>query len=175
MTLSKRIYYLLLPAAGLIMAALFVGLLQTGESRAAGGGDVPDIALSAFATVDFSPTDIANTGVAGDDRLFVTLQDGRISVVESDGTVVATPFLSITNQIAVGGQMGLLGLVFDPDYDSNGYFYINYTYWEPAQRHRQHDVQECIERRGAETGCCFDRPAADPLEGAREWLDGERQ
>jgi glucose/arabinose dehydrogenase len=135
MTLSKRIYYLLLPAAGLIMAALFVGLLQTGESRAAGGGDVPDIALSAFATVDFSPTDIANTGVAGDDRLFVTLQDGRISVVESDGTVVATPFLSITNQIAVGGQMGLLGLVFDPDYDSNGYFYINYTYWDGANAH----------------------------------------
>ncbi|NIP27084.1 MAG: sugar dehydrogenase, partial [Phycisphaerae bacterium] len=65
--------------------------------------------------VDFSPTDIANSGMVGDDRLFVALQDGRISIVESDGTVQATPFLSITDRVVGGGQLGMLGLVFDPD------------------------------------------------------------
>lgn len=124
----RRVFYVVLPVIGFGLAAVVVALLQAGESRAAAGGDVPNISLSPFATVDFSPTDIANSGVAGDERLFVTLQDGRIRIVESDGTVLAAPFLSITNQIAGGGQQGLLGLVFDPDYQSNGYFYVNYTY-----------------------------------------------
>lgn len=128
MQLSNRAAYLTLPVLGLVLVTFVIGVFEAGESQAATGGDVPDIALSAFATVDFSPTDIANSGVAGDERLFVALQDGRLSLIEPDGTVQATPFLSITGRVAGGGQLGLLGLVFDPDYDSNGYFYVNYTH-----------------------------------------------
>jgi glucose/arabinose dehydrogenase len=124
----KRIYYLLLPVFGLVLATLLITLFQTGESRAATGGDIPDIGLSLFAIVDFSPTDVTNSGVAGDERLFVTLQDGRISLIESDGAVQTSPFLSITDRVFGGGQMGLLSLAFDPDYNTNGYFYVNYNY-----------------------------------------------
>ncbi len=128
MNFTKRLQYLIIPTLGFVLAIILITFLQAGESRAAAGGDIPDITLSTFASVDFSPTDIANSGVSGDDRLFVTLQDGRISIIEADGSVQATPFLSITDRVFGGGQMGLLSVAFDPDYDTNGYFYVNYNY-----------------------------------------------
>ncbi|MFZ0547672.1 MAG: PQQ-dependent sugar dehydrogenase [Candidatus Promineifilaceae bacterium] len=130
---KKRIFYIILPAFSLVLTAVLVSLAQAGANGAADGGSTPNIGLSPFAVVDFSPTDVTNSGVTGDERLFVTLQDGRISVIEADGTVQATPFLSITDRVSGGGELGLLSLTFDPDYDTNGYFYVNYTHQEDSQ------------------------------------------
>ncbi len=48
--------------------------------------------------------------------------------MNSDGTVNATAFLTLTSSTIVsGGERGLLGLAFHPDYTTNGYFYVNYT------------------------------------------------
>ena len=53
-------------------------------------------------------------------------QDGQIIIW--DGTqVLPTPFLDIDPIVQSGGEQGLLGLAFHPDYESNGYFYVNYT------------------------------------------------
>lgn len=68
-------------------------------------------------------TDIAH---CGDERLFCTLQAGSIRIVNPDGSVLPTPFLQIPVQNA-GNEQGLLGLAFDPDYATNGRFYVNYT------------------------------------------------
>lgn len=66
---------------------------------------------------------------AGDERLFVAEQPGRIRIVEPDGTVQPTPFLDIESRVDdAGSEMGLLGLAFHPDYANNGYFYVYYTY-----------------------------------------------
>ena len=71
------------------------------------------------------PVDIAH---AGDDRLFVVEQPGRIKVITDSMTVLPTPFLDITAQVNdVGSEQGLLGLAFDPDYANNGRFYVYYT------------------------------------------------
>ncbi len=59
-------------------------------------------------------------------RIFVVEQAGRIRVVRS-GAVVATPFLDLSARIASGGERGLLGLAFHPQYASNGRFFVNYT------------------------------------------------
>jgi len=59
-------------------------------------------------------------------RVFILEQAGRIRIVKS-GALLAAPFLDITADVAFGGERGLLGLAFHPDYQSNGYFYINYT------------------------------------------------
>ncbi len=80
--------------------------------------------LAEFATGLSSPVKIAN---AGNDRLFVVEQGGTIRIVESDGTVLGTPFLNISGIIESGGEKGLLGLAFHPDYLTNGFFYVNYT------------------------------------------------
>jgi len=41
-------------------------------------------------------------------------------------TLSSTPFLQISG-LATGGEQGLLGMAFDPDYAANGRFYLNYT------------------------------------------------
>jgi len=64
---------------------------------------------------------------AGDDRLFVVEQNGIIKILNSDGTVNTTPFLDISSQVSCCGERGLLGLAFHPDYENNGYFFVNYT------------------------------------------------
>jgi glucose/arabinose dehydrogenase len=59
-------------------------------------------------------------------RLFVVEQGGRIRVVR-DGHVLSRPFLDISSQVVAGGEQGLLGLAFAPDYASSGRFYVDYT------------------------------------------------
>src|SRR5262245_54339314 len=73
------------------------------------------------------PVDLRNAG-DGTDRLFVVEQHGLIKVFENDvSTNSATTFLDLTAKVACCGERGLLGLVFHPDYQSNGYFYVYYT------------------------------------------------
>jgi glucose/arabinose dehydrogenase len=62
----------------------------------------------------------------GSGRFFVLEQAGRIRIILS-GTVTATPFLDIRGKVASGGELGLLGLAFHPNYGSNRKFYVNYT------------------------------------------------
>jgi glucose/arabinose dehydrogenase len=63
---------------------------------------------------------------AGDSRLFITLQDGRIVIF--DGTqLLPTPFLDIRSLVACCGEEGLLSVAFHPDYANNGFFYVYYV------------------------------------------------
>lgn len=63
----------------------------------------------------------------GDDAtLFVVEQPGRIMLVRA-GAVLATPFLDIRGTVRFGGEQGLLGLAFHPDYATNGRFFVFYT------------------------------------------------
>lgn len=65
---------------------------------------------------------------AGDDsgRLFVVEQAGRVRVVR-DNTLADGAFLDVSRLITSGGERGLLGLAFAPDYRTSGTFYVNYT------------------------------------------------
>ena len=71
----------------------------------------------------------------GTDRLFVTLQAGRIMVFENDEEVSeAQEFLDIRERVSDrGNEEGLLGLAFDPDYRRNGYFYVYYSAGDPRR------------------------------------------
>jgi glucose/arabinose dehydrogenase len=60
-------------------------------------------------------------------RLFVVEQTGRIRVIKK-GVLQSTPFLDLRSKISTaGGEQGLLGLAFHPDYKTNRKFYVNYT------------------------------------------------
>jgi glucose/arabinose dehydrogenase len=59
-------------------------------------------------------------------RAFVVEQGGRIRIARG-GALVGTPFLDVSSKISTGGERGLLGLAFHPQYASNGRFYVNYT------------------------------------------------
>ncbi|MEM1325345.1 MAG: PQQ-dependent sugar dehydrogenase [Bacteroidota bacterium] len=86
---------------------------------------------NAFPNLTFDrPVEIQNTGVPGDDRLFVIEQPGRIQVFDNDPmTTTKTEFLDIRSELYYnsGQELGLLGLAFHPDYQTNGYFYLYYT------------------------------------------------
>jgi glucose/arabinose dehydrogenase len=56
-------------------------------------------------------------------RVFVVEQPGRIRIVR-DGNLLPTPFLDLTGQISAGGERGLLGLAFHPDFATNRRFYV---------------------------------------------------
>jgi len=86
---------------------------------------------NAFPNLTFQfPTEIQNTGVPGDDRLFVVEQQGRIKVFgNNSNTTSSSTFLNITNEVDydAGQEKGLLGLAFHPNYNQNGYFYVYLT------------------------------------------------
>lgn len=81
--------------------------------------------LVTFATGFIKPVEITH---AGDSRIFVVEQDGKILIIDSEGNINPQPFLDITATVkSTGNEQGLLGLAFDPGYAGNGYFYVNYT------------------------------------------------
>ena len=72
-----------------------------------------------------SPLGISSTP-SEPDRLYVVEQPGVVRVVEN-GTLLPEPFLDVRDQVVSGGEQGLLSLAFDPDYETNGLFYVDYT------------------------------------------------
>jgi hypothetical protein len=64
------------------------------------------------------------TSPPGDPRLFVVERPGFIEVLHN-GTV--SQFLDIHDRTTTDGERGLLSMAFDPNYASNGLFYVYYT------------------------------------------------
>ncbi|MDF2754802.1 MAG: uncharacterized protein K0S94_387 [Nitrospira sp.] len=104
-----------------------------GSDEVGGGGASPppatsnSLRLQTVTAVLSSPVFLtAPTGDVG--RLFIVEQGGLIRILNSlDGTPRATPFLDVAGLIVTGGERGLLGMAFDPNYAGNGRFYIYYT------------------------------------------------
>lgn len=65
-------------------------------------------------------------------RLFIVQKAGQIRILDlTTNTLRPDNFLNIdplvTGGTSNGDERGLLGLAFDPDFETNGYFYVNYT------------------------------------------------
>ena len=98
---------------------------QATESQAtetSGGGGM---AFKEVADGLDSPLGIASTP-SEPGRLYIVEQPGLVRVVE-DGKLLSQPFLDVQNQVVSGGEQGLLSLAFDPEYESTGLFYVDYT------------------------------------------------
>jgi glucose/arabinose dehydrogenase len=68
------------------------------------------------------------TAPSGDtNRLFIVEQGGLIKVVNRATNTPIGTFLDLTGPVLAGGERGLLGMAFDPDYATNGRFYVSYT------------------------------------------------
>jgi glucose/arabinose dehydrogenase len=104
-------------------------LLQACSSKSSppppgGGGPPPTLALTPVVSGLSSPVDLQfpNDGTG---RMFVVQQQGSIRIV-ANGSLVSTPFLNITAKVSSGGEMGLLGLAFHPQFTQNHLFYVHY-------------------------------------------------
>ncbi|HEY5143471.1 MAG TPA: PQQ-dependent sugar dehydrogenase [Solirubrobacteraceae bacterium] len=114
----------------LLLGAVAAGLVACGATSADPGGPARGTAQAAatrLVTVGRFDAPLYVTAPPGDARrLMVVEQRGRIRVVRG-GRTLATPFLDITSKVTSGGEQGLLGLAFAPDYGTSGLFYVYYT------------------------------------------------
>jgi glucose/arabinose dehydrogenase len=84
-----------------------------------------------FDATNSNPVGIRNAN-DGSNRLFIIDQRGKILVLNNiSGIYQSSEFLDISNKVDYGGEKGLLGLAFHPNYPNNGFFYVNYISDEP--------------------------------------------
>ncbi|MBN2154202.1 MAG: PQQ-dependent sugar dehydrogenase [Candidatus Lokiarchaeota archaeon] len=83
---------------------------------------------NAFPNLAFTqPVGIYDAG-DGSGRLFVVEQGGLVWQFDNDpGTASKDLFLDASDLISTGGEKGLLGLAFHPNYAANGFIYVYYT------------------------------------------------
>jgi uncharacterized repeat protein (TIGR03806 family) len=101
-----------------------------------------DVGLTnAFPSLSFSQRPIFATASGdGTNWIYVAEQEGRIHVFPNDPAVTSTAtFLDLRPLVAGplstgSNEEGLLGLAFDPEYATNGYFYVHYTSLTPSRR-----------------------------------------
>src|SRR5262249_42033558 len=94
-------------------------------SPAARAQTVPQIELQPVLSGLSSPVFVTSAG-DGPARLFIAEQPGRIKVLQP-GADTPTLFLDVTGKVAFGGEQGLLGLAFHPQFATNGRFFVDYT------------------------------------------------
>ena len=84
-----------------------------------------NLTLTSVASGLSSPVLVTHAG-DGSGRLFIVEQTGTIRIIKG-GTLLPTPFLSLSASILASGEQGLLGLAFHPQFETNGKFYVYIT------------------------------------------------
>lgn len=79
----------------------------------------------------------------GSNRLFIVGREGAV-IVRKNGSLLATPFLTIT--VPTTGERGLLGLAFHPNYDgvNERRFYVSYTSSNAGNPHAIAEFQTTV-------------------------------
>ena len=118
----------------LILAALWVTAVSAAPASTVSAASIPSaLAFTPVASGLSLPVFVTNAG-DGSNRLFIVQQGGQIRIFKN-GSLLPTPFLnivgSVSNFTGVNVEQGLLCLVFDPNYSTNGTFYITYTTTNP--------------------------------------------
>ena len=112
----------------MILCVSFVGILTACGSDSDTGSAAPTSTSLKLQTVanNLSSPVFLTTPPGDQTRLFVVEQGGTIKVLDRVAGTVLTTFLTVSG-ITSGGERGLLGLAFDPNYNTNGRFYVHYT------------------------------------------------
>lgn len=101
-----------------------ITVARPGDDATLPGG--PQIALEQVAEGLVDPVSVAFA--PGDsDRIFVAERHGVVRIVEG-GEVMEEPFLDIKDQVLSAFlEAGLYDIVFHPDFEQNGYFYVHFA------------------------------------------------
>ncbi len=118
------------------IASVFMGSVPKLLSATPGATtDAPRImTVNAFPNLTFDAPVEFTYASDGSNRVYVVEQGGRIKSFENAASVKSAALvLDIHKRVSYGGEMGLLGLAFHPDFKTNGYFYVNYTKDSPRE------------------------------------------
>jgi glucose/arabinose dehydrogenase len=86
---------------------------------------IPSLAARLVASGLRNPLDLQSVR-ADRERLYVVEQGGTIRVIRN-GQLQAAPFLDVSSRLSSGGERGLLGLAFHPQFATNRRFFVSYT------------------------------------------------
>lgn len=85
----------------------------------------PGFAVESVTTLPaYKPVGLA---FAPDGRMFIWQENGIVRIYKN-GVLLPTPFLDISARVNTVNDRGLMGLAFDPNFATNGYVYLYYTY-----------------------------------------------
>lgn len=111
---------------------------ETSADCSAKEGAVPALKLTQVVGDLDGPVFVA--ALPGDDeRLFVITLTGTILIIK-DGALVPSPFLSLGSRVTVGGERGLLGIAFHPDFATNRLLYLHYSAGQGVEGASQGDT-----------------------------------
>ncbi|MEE4383194.1 MAG: PQQ-dependent sugar dehydrogenase [Pseudomonadales bacterium] len=97
--------------------------LPTG-SGSPGGFDLED----AFPALPAFDVPLFVAAVPGEDRLVVVEQSGRLrAFAEDPGADASEVVLDLSGRVLFGGEQGLLGLAFDPEFERDRFLYVHYS------------------------------------------------
>src|SRR5215203_1686682 len=114
----------------IVLVALLVGLLSAFVDE--------EHAMATTLRSSFEDRLVASVGAptalafTPDGRMLIATQSGLLQVYK-DGELLPTPALDLSSGICSNSERGLLGLAVDPDFSTNDYVYLYYTY-------KKHDV-----------------------------------
>jgi len=82
---------------------------------------------NAFSGVTFNNPICIATAPGETNRLFILERAGRVTVITNLATPTRHVFMDISSRVITGGEEGLLGIAFHPNYRVNRYFYLFYS------------------------------------------------
>lgn len=94
-------------------------------SAVTGFAQAPNLVFTPVISSGFSqPLDIVSSG-DGTNRLFIVERTGKVRIVVG-GVIQPVNFIDVHDSFPTGNENGLLSMVFHPNYENNGYFFIYY-------------------------------------------------
>ena len=109
-----------------VAASQTIGIADADTSRVTVTYGSAPLELSTQLVAEGLTQPVFLTAPDGDARLFIVERVGRIKIF-ANGSVLSTPFLDIRDRVNNVGERGLLSMAFDPQYASNGNFYVYYV------------------------------------------------
>lgn len=86
--------------------------------------DIEDVGIRLEEVATGLEASVLLTSPPDDPRRFIVEQSGRVRLLD-DGELVT--YLDLRDRVTVGGERGLLGLAFHPDFASNGRLFVHYS------------------------------------------------
>jgi len=116
-----------------VLSVLVFALVACGGSSEGGfdpglhGAPLVPKVVPAFPNLSFTAP-VFVTAVPGSNLLAVVEQAGVVrTFLDVDSTSTTSVLLDIQDRVRDGGELGLLGLAFDPGFATNRFLYVNYT------------------------------------------------
>ncbi len=139
-----------------LLCALVLVVLACPRPSSADTFDDPGFATEVVATVPAYT--LVGLAFAPDGRLFVWQKNGVVRIIKN-GVMLSTPFVDLSSHVNTFDDRGMWGLAFDPNFASNGFVYVTYTYENAGNPNDQGPKTARLTRITASSGQPRRRPA----------------